>query len=1123
MKKRCNTSFGRKKSGRFDQLFLIMRITTLLLLVGCMHLSAASWSQTINLRVNKTPIKEVFEAIKEQSGYLIVYNNRVVKTAQPVTISATNMPLEAFLNQLLKSQALTYKINERTIFIKSDHEKIINRDVLHDDDIHVEYDQVVQPREITGRVYDEKGSPMVGVTVLVKGGKAGTMTDADGRFNISVTPGNNILVFSYLGYNTLEQEVGEQGPVQITLQPSDDELNEIVIVGYGTQKKVNLTGAVSSVSGEDLGVRPVGQTSAALQGLAPGVTVTQRSGKPGGDAANIRIRGLGTIGNANPMVLIDGIEGSMNNIDPNLIESVSILKDAASASIYGSRAANGVILITTKRGNGDQLSVDYNNYVGWQNPTNMPKIVNGLDHMLLTNEAYVNTGRTPLYPETTIEGYRQANGVSSDAYPNTDWQKEVLTGNGMQQSHFLTINGGTQKVKMLTSFGYFDQKGIIENTGFKRYTIRNNVDVIFSDKLSGRIDMQYVNSITNAPATGVESIFQWANGLPANQPGINEDGSWGVGWNGSNPISAIHAGGQSVSKDPFGSINASLNYKPVEWLNAEVNYAPRYVTKVYKRYRMAIQSYLPDGTPSYKEPQLTSLTHENSQKLYNNMRATLTADKRLADHSFRWLVGASREDYSNEFINAFRDTYILPDYPVLDAGSAENQQAGGSADEWALQSFFSRLNYNFDEKYLLEVNARYDGSSRFAEGNRYGFFPSVSAGWRISEEEFMQPLKNIISEAKIRASWGRLGNQDIGDSYYPTVSALDMGSTTLGGQIINTVALNDLANKDISWETTEEKNIGIDVTLFKRLNVTADVYLRRTSDILLRLDIPLIIGLGRPFQNAGLVENKGWEVAVNYRSAPDNDLRYNLSFNISDVINRVLDMRGIDQTGLTVNREGYAINSIFGYQTAGLFQTSEEVAAHATQFGDVQPGDLRYIDQNNDGLINENDKVIIGSTVPRFTYALNAGMSYKGFDMSMLLQGVGEADGYLYGAGIMPFRVQGAIGGTIREENKDRWTPDNPNAKFPRLAFGASNNEQSSDFWLRNASYLRLKNIQIGYSLPKTIVNNIRLQGLRFFANGSNLLSFDNFWNGYDVEAPVGVGNFYPQVKVYTVGLEVTF
>jgi len=1068
----------------------------------------------ISIEGKNITIASVFRTIKKQTGLTVFYSNKLLNDSEKISVNFKQAELAEVMSLTLKGKKLDWVLKENYIVLQmaaaseKTEERIQNNPAREQ-----------KKEDRTGVVTDETGKPAPGVSVKIKGSNGGSVTDVNGQYKIDANAGD-ILVFSYIGFAVQEILVGAESRINVKLLPLDENLSDVVIVGYGTQKKVNLTGAVSQISGKDLAARPMGQTSASLQGMAPGVTVRQSSGRPGGDGGTIRIRGVGTLVDPNPLVMIDGIEGSMNNIDPNLIESISILKDAASASIYGSRAANGVILITTKRAVGDQVNVSYNNYIGWQEATNMPKLVDALDHMLLTNEAYVNTGRTPLYSEALIQKYREQGGVSSDLYPNTDWQKETLTGSGLQQSHFLTIMGGTQKVKLLGSFGLFDQKGIIENSGFKRYTIRNNADITFSDKLKARIDLQFVNAITTDPAAASSEIFQWMNGIPANQIGINQSGQWGVGWNGSNPISAARDGGTNRTRGPFGSLNATLNYKPVEWLEAEAAYSPKYALSSSKNFRKAIQSYLPNGATSFLTPALTSLSQNKSESFYNNMRATVTASKTFGDHSLKLLAGASREDYFNEWTTAFRDTYILPDYPVLNAGSALNQQATGSEEEWALQSLFSRFNYVYKNKYLLEVNARYDGSSRFSSGNKYGFFPSASAGWRISEENFMAGLKNVVNEAKLRLSWGRLGNQNIGT--YPSVTTILLESYTLGKQIVNTAALNNLANKMISWETTEEKNIGIDLTLFNNLSITADYYRRRTSDILLLLDIPLIVGVAKPFQNAGIVDNNGWELGLAYKGKI-KDFNYNVSFNISDVKNTIVDTKGVNQTGLTVNREGYSIGSLFGYQAEGLFASDAEVAAHAKQFGTVKAGDIRYKDQNGDNLINEADKMVIGSTIPRLTYASNLSGSYKGFDLSVLIQGVGKANGYLAGPGILPFNVGGAIGGTIREDNKDRWTPDNPNATYPRLAFGETNNEQVSTFFLKDASYLRIKNVQVGYTLPVGIAQKMALKRLRIFANGSNLSSFDRFWEGYDVEAPVGAGNIYPQVKVYSFGLEATF
>ncbi|MGF7037614.1 TonB-dependent receptor [Mucilaginibacter lappiensis] len=1102
----CNSANKRK---------IIMRInlTFAFLITVLLQISLAADAQKVTFYKANASLEDVLKEIRKQTDYNFLYTDGMMKGTKPVDAQFKNASIEDALKQCFAGQPLTYSISQKTVIIRR-LPKLVQQVSV----------SPLPPLSIKGKVTDTLGAPLPGVNIKLKGTSTSTTTDNDGQYSISIPDGSGTLAFSYLGFTTQEVEVNGRNTINIQLKEKASALNEVIVVGYGTQKKVNLTGAVSVVTGKDIDTRPVGQTSAALEGIAPGVTVTQSSGRPGGDAGTIRIRGVGTIptssgSNSDPLVLIDGIEGTMNNIDANIIESISILKDAASASIYGSRAANGVILVTTKRGSGKKISITYNSYAGWQKPTNMPDVVDALDHMLLMNEAYTNVGRTQLYPNDLIEQYRTQNGVSSDKYPNTNWQKEVLTGSGFQQSHFVNINGGSDNIRVLTSVGYFDQKGIIQHSGYRRYTVRNNTDITFSKKLSMKFDLQFVNGITKEPAIGTGNVFNYMDGIPANQLARNSNGTWGIGWNGLNPVAASIDGGTNQTTSPSGIINASLNYRPVEWLTAEFTIAPKLGETIGKNFNKSIQTYYPDGTIGYKSPALTSLTESNSRSVYNNMRATLTMNKGFGAHTLKVLLGASQEDYHNDYISAFRDTYLLPNYPVINAGSAVNQQTTGTSEEWALRSFFGRINYDYKQKYLLEVNGRYDGSSRFSTGNKYAFFPSVSAGWRISQENFMQPLKNVVDELKLRASWGRLGNQNIGT--YPSVTSVDLGSGTLGKQIVNIAALNNLANQDISWETTEMSDVGIDMVLFSNLTISADYYNRKTRDILLQLNIPLIIGLSSPFQNAGVVSNKGWEVAVGYKGNI-NEFKYGINVNLSDVINKVVDMRGINQTGLQVSQEGYAYNSIYGLQAEGFFKDAQDVASHAKQYGTVAPGDLKYKDQNNDGIINDNDKVVLGSTIPRYTFGVNFNSSYKGIDLSFLLQGVGKGNSYLWGPGIMPFSV-GNLGGTILEPNKDRWTPATPNAKYPRLAFGESNNEQNSSFWMKDASYVRLKNVQIGYTFPVSISSMAGIKKLRLYVNGSNLFTLDKFWDGFDVESPVGTVSVYPQVKVYSFGLSANF
>lgn len=983
---------------------------------------------------------------------------------------------------------------------------------------------VQQQKPVSGVVTDTLGMPLPGVTVMVKGTSIFTVTDIEGKYSLPDVPAGGTMVFSFIGMKTREIRVDDRAKINVILQEDAVGLGEVVVIGYGTQKRANLTGSVSSITPKDLETRPIASTSVALQGVTPGVTVTSSSGAPG-SVGTIRIRGIGTLNDSNPLVLIDGVEGDLNVIDPNIIESISVLKDAASSAIYGSRAANGVILVTTRRAKGDALSVSYNAYVGVQTPTDLPNKVNAIDHMTMLNTAYLNSGATPLYSEEYIEEYRQNMLSDPDHYPNTDWQKEVLKGSGIMQNHNLTINAGSQKIRFLTALGYLSQKGIIQQSGYERYSLRNNADIRFSDKLNMRFDVQLISKNTLAPGTagevasdGLSEVFLQMNRIPAIQPGVYSNGLYGEGWNGNNPIAFSTADGGFFRNNHLSLLGSVVvNYSPVKWLTAELLAAPKLNESSTRNFNKSITTYQADGTQLFIRPEKSSLSNENSRSIYGNYYASLTANKEINQHTFKIMAGTSLETFLNRNFSAYRDIFIFPEYPVLNAGSQENMQNTGTASEWALHSVFGRINYDYKSRYLFEANARYDGSSRFAAGHKYGFFPSFSAGWRISEESFMGDIRSTINNLKLRASWGMLGNQNIGT--YPFASTLSLGAAAMGKQVVAIAALNNMANDVISWETSEMTNIGLDITLLESISATFDWYNKITSDILLELDIPSIIGLNAPYQNAGQVRNRGWELSLGYRGAT-GDFRYAVDFNLSDVKNEVLDLRGVNRTGLTVDREGYPINSIYALQSDGYFTSDDEITEHATQYGTVAPGDIRYVNQNDDDIINDLDKVIIGSTIPRYTYGMAVDLSYKNITLNAFFQGVGKADGYLYGRAIQPFYS----GASAYEIHKDYWTTDNTDAAFPRLTFGdAGNNYQHSSFWMKDASYLRLKNLQIGYNFPAATLKKVGLQEARFYVNGQNIFTLDKFWDGYDVETPVGTGTNYPQVKVYSAGIEVKF
>jgi TonB-linked SusC/RagA family outer membrane protein len=995
-----------------------------------------------------------------------------------------------------------------------------------------------QSAMVTGTITSADGAPLSGVSVVVKGNsQAGTTTNEQGVFRLTAAP-DAVLVISMVGYETQEVPVRGRQSLQLTMQPVASDLEDVVVVGYSTAKKVNLTGAVSSISGKEMAKRQVGQTSMALQGVAPGVTITQSTGQPGIDGGAIRIRGIGTLNNSEPLVLVDGVVMSIDHVDVSTIESISVLKDAASASIYGSRAANGVILITTKRGSKGRFNVSYDAYVGKQSTTDMPKMVNGLDHMLMINEAHVNVGRTPLFSDTYINDYRAKKNTDPDLYPDTDWRKEVLNGSGIQTNHAVSLSGGTDKIRFFGTAGMLSQEGLIKNVDFKRFFVRLNTNVQISEKLRGSFDVYIREQRRSAApqfpggtgaalgnATGTGLIWALINKLPATQASVYTNGLYGEGQNGVNPVAIMNDGGWWKSKSVPLAGNFAFEYQPFSFLTAKVAYAPTYTPSHVRSFVNTVRTYDPNGVLRFTLPSPNTYDESMSQDRFDQVDANLTFNRSYGKHTVTALGGYQYTNAYYSDFGAFRDNFLFPEYTVLSAGSSANMRNGGSATDWSLISYFGRLNYAFDNKYLFEANIRHDGSSRFAKGHKWGSFPSFSAGWRISQENFMAGV-SWLNELKLRASWGKLGNQQIGDNY-PFAPTVSLEPRYISNDVIqNGAAILSLANTDISWETTAMTNIGLDARVLRNLSVSFDYYNKRTTGILLQLSIPRTMGVSAPYQNAGVVDNKGWDLQIDY-SNNDRAFRYGVTLTLSDVKNKVVDLKGIQQTGTIVNREGSPMNSLFLLRSQGLLSASDFDGSgnylHTVQtFGVVKPGDIRYTDVNDSKSIDNNDREVLGSTIPRYTYSLRLFAEYKGFDFTAFLQGVGKVDGYLTGSAIAPFLA----GGTAYEFQKNRWTTDNPdpNAVFPRFAFGESNNTQNSDYWMKSAAYLRMKNLQLGYTLPKAVLSSLKIQSLRVYVSGENLFTMDNFWPGWDPEIPpASSGIYYPQVKVINVGLNVKF
>lgn len=1056
-------------------------------------------NEKISLSVRNVSLKDLLAEIESKTDVRFSYIDNALDSQKNVSISVKDAAVEVILNKVLLPKGLEFSKAGNTIAIK----KTIA--------------QAGKKKNITGVIIDELGEPVIGANVIEKGTTNGTVTDIDGKFSLEVDPKSSVQI-TYIGYNPQEVAVSGKSSFNIRLKEDSEALEEVIVVGYSTQKKVNLTGSVEAVKSEALNKRAAGQVSQMLTGLASGVTVVQNGGQPGKDQGSLRIRGFGTFNNVDPLVLVDGIEESLNSVDPNSIESISVLKDAASSAIYGSRAANGVILVTTKRAEEGKFSFGYNGYAGVQSAVSLPDNVNAYEHMFYLNEAYRNMGKTPLYADDYLATYKEKMGTSS-LYPNTNWRDEVITESGFRQNHSVSMSGGTERLKFMAMYGFYDQSGLVKNTKYQRHTFRANTDIKLHSKLTANIDVNMMYAKTIEPSMAMNSIFESIVRLPSNTVAVNDDGTWGEAWNGAlNSVMGINAGGLNSTIAPMLTVTGGITYKPIDDLAIQLSYSPKFSGDFGHTFNRANQMFYADGRPIPLKN--SSLSEASLRSFYDLIKGIATYNKTINNHSFTVMAGYQQEYSTSSWFRASREGFKLSEYEVLDAGDKVNMKNEGSKKTFGLRSYFGRINYGFNDRYLFEANLRYDGSSRFAKSNRYAAFPSFSAGWRLTEEEFMKSISDVVSNMKLRVSYGELGNQAI-DDFYPTVSLLDLTKGyVLGSSYATGATLGMYANKTISWERTAMTNVGLDLQLFSKLNITADWYYKKTDGILMRLDIPLTMGYSAPYQNVGVVENRGWDLTLNYRDKV-GEVNYNIILNLADVKNKVLDMKGVKQSGQVVNREGYPMNSLNGYESEGLFATEQEIKDHATQFGDVKPGDIKYKDQNLDGVIDAKDEKIIGSTIPRYTYSANLNLEYKNFDLNILFQGVGKCDGYINNYGIYPFWNSG----TIQYEHLDRWTTENQNihATFPRFTIGHPNNEKTSDFWVKNASYLRLKNLQLGYSLPKSVLNKIGMQRIRIFLTGENLFTVTNFWKAYDPEAPLGMGNFYPQTKTFSAGLEVKF
>lgn len=1007
-------------------------------------------------------------------------------------------------------------------------------------------------QKITGTVTDAAGAPLQGVSVSVKGTNKAVATDSKGFFSISAAAGAT-LTFSYTGMQSREENVASRPVINVKMQENPQAMENVVVVGYGTQRKVNLSGSVSQVSGKELANKPVANVTGALQGVVPGLTVVRGSGKPGGEGYDIRVRGFTSANDAKALVLVDGIEQDLNLLDPSDIESISVLKDASASAIYGARAAAGVILVTTKQGTPGRTKVTLSSNYGFNITARQPKRLDSWDEQTLIDESRLNATGAPEFNQEQIEWLKNPNFTFRpnptqdrwEYYDNNNWIIEGMDKINHQQNHSLSVSGGEQKLNYLFSGAYYKRDGVLRYgpDDNDRVNLKVNLNAEPSRYLSLKFTVGYINSNVRENAFGTEQIINRLYRSRARQSLYTPpEDITGQPYNGDLQINAVdiekNGGLETRDYETFTSrlglqvknVVKGLTLDVVGWRNQNYYNMENNSRSLYWYGRTTNTVRF-----SVNVPNAISLTKNKGYQ--NNLQSFLTYNFNLNKHHFKLMQGASYEEYRKDEFTASARNMVTNDFFSLNYGDPLTKTSSDKVETWALGSLFGRLNYDFAGKYLFEASYRYDGSSRLAPQHRWQAFPSFSAAWRVSEEDFMRNI-TAINNLKIRGSWGQLGNgSPLG--LYPYIPLLTSGLTTSNNLVFNDqrtqyIYQGVLASPDVTWETVQQSNIGLDLSLLRsRLTITADYYVKRNKNMLASLNPPNIIGIATPSFNVGQLKSWGEELDVKWRDQIGK-FSYHLGFNIADNQNLLEKYDGknsIGTGGVVGLLEGYPLNTVWGYRTGGYLQNADEVtkykAAVQPYFSNLGPGDIRYLDLNGDGKIsagggtpeNAGDLVLLGTTNARYTYGFDLGFSYKGFDFSTFFQGALNRRFLIDEGTLSPMLGTADMPWSI---HMDRWTPDNPDAFFPRMYQTDAHNFKPSDRWTQNGNYLRLKNVQLGYTLP--------LQSLKFIRNVQVYVSGQDLWETTKV-LPVfdpEVGNnvsatTYPFYRTVSFGLNATF
>ncbi|WP_276879058.1 TonB-dependent receptor [Bacteroides heparinolyticus] len=1113
-----------------------MKITAILLVAALAVVNAANtYSQTITLSVeaNNQAIQTVLDHIESQSEFKFFYNTKQVNTNKLVSIRASKKSVFEILDELFKNTNIKYEVLDKNIILTTSQNTVSNTDRAISQ----------QDKNVSGVVTDQNGDPIIGANVMVKGTTNGTITDVDGNFTINNVSQSAILVVSYIGYVTKEIPVGRQQPLRIVLQEDQQTLDEVIVVGYGTMKKSDITGAIASVDKDKIARQPVANVSSALQGLATGVSVTSNSGSPG-SASTIRIRGVGTVNDAEPLFVVDGMPVTdINYLSASDIQSMEILKDASASAIYGSRGANGVILITTKKGAVDKTTVTFDAYWGSSKLLNNLNLMSGTEWYDLQSE--INKVKAEA-------GVAEMDLSLVDRNVSTNWMDEISR-TAFMHNYSIGISGGkADDYKFNLGINYLNQEGTVKKTKYERINLRQSSEkAVIKNYLTVGTNL----SISKSNSSGINEysnsgLYDANYGVISNAirvepvvPAVKPDGTYGSSpyIDYYNPLADIVYTDQgdkswTVIGNVYGELEIVKGLKFKSSFGAEIR---------RNEYKSFVPVYFVSNSQKNEESSL-SKTHVNGN--YYTFENTLTYIKTLAEkHSLNVLIGYTNEWGKRETLGLSGHDFIgeAPNLHYIDATLNKNKITGtNNATDYGLISYLGRLHYEFDNRYLLTASIRRDGSSKFSKDNRWGNFPSFALGWRIDNEKFFKSLNaNWISSLKLRAGWGQIGNQNIGSYLDRSLLSLWAQYGALFGAGSNKtlyqgIAVRRLGNSNIKWETTESANVGIDASfLNNRLIFSFEYYDKTTKDMLLAAPMPKYMGYtDNTYTNIGAANNRGVELSMEWRDQI-NDFRYNIAFNFSTIRNRMTKLNGgtpipsgvLRQQYATYTNEGLPIGAFWGYVTDGLIQTESQLAEVKKNgyLPNAELGDVYFVDMNEDGKLNENDKRMIGNPIPDVIYGFNLGMAWKGFDLSMQFGGTIGND---------IFNAMRLYTYSLTDiTNKDRallnyWTPTNTNTNIPRLsAADYNNNNRLSDRYVENGSYLRLRNVQIGYTLPSSLVKKVMLQNVRIHLSGQNLFTISDY-SGIDPEVGQSTSlsrgidyGIYPQSRIITGGINITF